>query len=379
MPALSFAELEAAATHALSLRELETEARTRLDPAVYDFFAGGADDELTLRENEAAFVRIDLLPRVLRGSGNPRLDGTLLGCRTSMPVVIAPTAFHRLAHADGERATARAAAAAGAIMIASMASTVAIDEVAAAAREAGGREASLWFQLFIQPDLGFTESVVRRAEAAGCTAIVVSVDSPVFGHRERDLRNGFVDLPEGMCCENMREVLPGGGLGPPRELAFSPDISWRHVDWLRRTTTLPIALKGVTHPEDARIAVRRGVDALIVSNHGGRQLDTVPAAIDVLPQVADAVGGAVPILLDGGVRRGTDVVKAIALGASAVGIGRPVLWGLAVGGAAGVTYVLELLRSEVDRALALCGCASVRDLDRSFVRPRRAEGRRWRS
>ena len=229
---------------ALSLRELEQQARERLDPAVYDFFAGGADDELTLRANEAAFARIGLVPRVLRGGGAPRLEVELLGSRASMPVVIAPTAFHRLAHPDGERATARAAAAAGTVMIASMASTVAIEEIAAATRPGP------WFQLYIQPDLGFTEAVVRRAEAAGCAALVVSADSPAFGRRERDLRHGFPDLPDGMCCENMRD-----GDGPPRRFVFTPELSWDHVDWLRATTTLPIALKGVVHPEDARLAV----------------------------------------------------------------------------------------------------------------------------
>ena len=358
----------------LSLREFESEARRRLDPAVYDFFAGGADDEITLRSNEAAFARIGLLPRALRGSAKRELEVTLLGCRASMPVLIAPTAFHRLAHPEGECATARAVAAAGTIFIVSMASTVAITEVAAAAREAAGTGPNLWFQLYIQPDLGFTEAVVRRAEAAGCKALVVTVDSPTFGRRERDLRSGFLDLPRGMCCENLREPLAGGAFGSPRKIVFSPEVSWEHIDWLRKATTLKIALKGVMHPEDARLAVGRGIDAILVSNHGGRQLDTVPAAIDLLPEIADAVGGSVPLILDGGIRRGTDVLKAIALGASAVAMGRPVLWGLAVAGEEGVAQVLEMLRSEVDRALTLCGCGSLRDLSRDLVRFPRREG-----
>lgn len=197
----------------LSLRELEAEAHRRLDPAVYDFFAGGADDEITLRANEAAFARIGLVPRVLTGSAKREIEVSLLGCRASMPILIAPTAFHRLANPDGERATARAAAAAGTIFIVSMASTVAIAEVAAAAREAAHAGPNLWFQLYIQPDLGFTEAVVRRAEAAGCKALVVTVDSPTFGRRERDLRSGLLDLPPELCCENLREPLAGGGLG----------------------------------------------------------------------------------------------------------------------------------------------------------------------
>jgi len=342
----------------LSLADLQARARLRLPDAVYDFFAGGADDEVTLRANEAAFGRIELIPRVLRGAASRDLGVHLLGSQSSMPVMIAPTAFHRLAHEDGERATARAAAAAGVVMVLSMASTVAIEDVANAAD--GG---DLWFQLGIQPDRDFTEALVRRAEAAGCTALVLSVDSPVFGHRERDLRNGFVDLPDGLCAENLRD--PSGRV---RRIEFVPELDWRDVDWLRELTALPIVLKGVAHPADADLAVHRGADAIVVSNHGGRQLDTVPAAVDLLPPIAAAVDGRIPVLLDGGVRRGTDVVKALALGAAAVGIGRPVLWALAVGGEEGVRQALELLRAELDRALALCGCGSPADVDRGLVR-----------
>ncbi len=377
----------------LSLRELESEARRRLDPAVYDFFAGGADDEVTLRSNEAAFTRIGLVPRVLRNgraahpalgaSGNvdPRVENrdlevTLLGCRASLPVLVAPTAFHRLAHPDGECATARAAAAAGTIMVVSMASTTAIEQVVAAARAVSNGQAPLWFQLYLQPDLGFTEAIIRRAEAAGCKALVVTVDSPAFGRRERDLRNGFVDLPAGMCCENMREPLAGGGFGRARQIAFSSGLSWKHIDWLRKTTALKIVLKGVMHPEDAHLAIRHGADALLISNHGGRQLDTVLPTIELLPPIVDAVGATVPLLIDGGIRRGTDVVKAIALGASAVAIGRPVLWGLAAAGERGVAQVLEMLRSELERALTLCGSGSLSDLSRDLIRFRRTEDQR---
>jgi 4-hydroxymandelate oxidase len=250
-----------------------------------------------------------------------------------------------------------------------MASTVAIATVAASARAAAGTvDPSLWFQIYIQPDLAFTEAIVRRAEAAGCKALVVTVDSPAFGRRERDLRNGFVELPDGMCCENLREPEGGSDTGRARPIEFAPELSWKHIDWLRGVTALPIALKGVMHPEDARIAVERGIDALLVSNHGGRQLDSVPATIDLLPAIAQAVSDRVPLVLDGGVRRGTDVVKALALGASAVAIGRPVLWGLALAGTEGVSRVLEMLRSEVEQALALCGCGSLHDLERSLAR-----------
>lgn len=344
---------------ALSLRDLEDEARRRLDPAAYGYFAGGAGDEITVMANELGFSRIGLVPRVLRGGGRRELQVALLGSRASLPVIVAPTAFHRLAHPDGERATARAAAAAGTIMIVSMASTVAVGEIAAAAPDA-----ELWFQLYVQPDRGFTEAIVRRAEAAGCRALVVSVDSPVLGRRERDLRNGFHDLPDGLRCENLLD-----GDGTVRSIEFSAELSWEDVDWLRAITDLPIVLKGIMHPRDARLAVRHGAAAIVVSNHGGRQLDTVPPAIDLLPAVADAVDGDVPVLVDGGVRRGTDIVKALALGAVAVGIGRPVVWGLAADGEAGVRRVLELLRAELDDAFALCGCAAPSDLERDMVRP----------
>jgi 4-hydroxymandelate oxidase len=350
----------------VSVRDFHAIARLRLESEVYDFIAGGADGEVTVAANESAYARIGLLPRVLRGaggaSGGPdRLAVEVLGCRLSYPVMIGPTAFHRLAHPDGELATARAAAKAGTVLVTGMTATVAIEEAAAAA---GG---DLWFQLYLQPDLDFTEAVVRRAEAAGCRALVVTVDSPVFGRRERDLRNGFDDLPPGLRCENMREPLPGGGWGTPRSIAFRPDLSWRDIEWLRGITALPIVLKGITHPSDARLAVEHGADALIVSNHGGRQLDTVPPTIALLPAIAEAVAGAVPLLLDGGIRRGTDVVKALALGASAVAIGRPALWGLAAGGEQGVYDVLDLLRDELERALTLCGCAGPADVDRGIV------------
>lgn len=347
---------------ALSVRELELEAQRRLDPAVYDYFAGGADDEITVRSNETAFAQIGLLPRVLRGAGPATLETTILGCHLSMPVLIGPTAFHKLANPEGERATARAAAAAGTIMVVSMASTIAIEEVAAAACNGEGGETSLWLQIYLQPDHCFTESLIRRAEAAGCSAIVVTVDSPAFGRRERDLRNSFNDLPSGMYCENLREPINGNGRGNVRQIVFSPDLSWKNIEWLRKVTELKIVLKGIVHPEDAKLAVRHGVDAVLVSNHGGRQLDTVPATINLLPAIVDAVDGRIPLLLDGGIRRGTDALKALALGANVVAIGRPILWGLALAGEAGVAQVLEILRSELDRAVTLCGCNSVNDL-----------------
>ena len=315
-----------------TIAEFEATARERLDPAHYDYFAGGAQDEITLRENE--------------------------------------TAFHRLAHPDGELATARAAARAGTILIVSMAATTAIEDIAAAAREVTP-DPGLWFQLYLQPDLEFTEAIVRRAEKAGVKAFVVTVDSPVLGRRERDDRNGFHDLPPGLVVENLRNIgenRSGGNASHVREIVMSAGLNWDHIAWLRSKTKLPVLIKGVLHAEDARLAVHHGVAGIVVSNHGGRQLDTVPATIDVLPEIAAAVGGAIPVLLDGGIRRGTDVVKALALGADAVGVGRPVVWGLAVGGREGVTRVLDLLRDDFDQALAMCGGRHPADLTPDQVR-----------
>ncbi|MBV2354921.1 alpha-hydroxy-acid oxidizing protein [Streptomyces sp. J2-1] len=353
-----------------TVHDFETAARAELDPVYADFIAGGAQDEITVRANQAAFRRLRLLPRVLRGSAERNLETRLFGGRADLPILLSPTAFHKLLNPEGELATARAAAAAGAVMIVSMASTVAVGEIADAARAAteGGQAPPLWFQLYIQPDPEITDALVRRATDAGCSALVVTVDSPVLGAGERNRRNGFHDLPPGLRCENLVD-LRDGERGHVRQIAMSPELNWEHVDRLRRTTDLPILLKGVLHPEDARLAVRHGVDGLLLSNHGGRQLDTVPATVELLPEIVAAVDGRVPVVLDGGVRRGTDVVKALALGAVAVGIGRPVMWALAEGGEKGVRRLLELLRDELDDALALCGASGPADLTPDLVRP----------
>ncbi|MEU6251503.1 alpha-hydroxy acid oxidase [Streptomyces sp. NPDC047043] len=349
-----------------TVHDFEAAARDKLDPVHADFIAGGARDEITVRANEAAFGRLQLLPRVLRGSAVRDLDVTLLGSRARLPILLSPTAFHKLVDPEGELATARAAAAAGAIMIVSMASTVAVGEIADAVRATDG-DAPLWFQLYIQPDPEITEALVRRATDAGCTALVVTVDSPVLGAGERNRRNGFHDLPPGLRCENLVD-LRDGERGHVRQIAMSPELSWEHIDRLRGVTDLPVLLKGVLHPEDARLAVRHGVDGLLLSNHGGRQLDTVPATLELLPEILAAVAGRIPVVLDGGIRRGTDVVKALALGATAVGIGRPVMWALAQGGEKGVRRLLELLREELDDTLALCGASGLGDLTPDLVR-----------
>ncbi|NUT46134.1 MAG: alpha-hydroxy-acid oxidizing protein, partial [Saccharothrix sp.] len=287
------------------LAELHDQARAVLDRVHYDYYAGGVGDEVVLAENEAAFRRLALLPRVLRGAPTRDLGVDLPGGRLAAPVLVAPTAFHRLAHPEGELATARATAAAGTVLVSGMAATVAIGDVVAAARSVAA-DAAVWFQLYLQPDEEVTRCLVRRAERAGCAALVVTADSPVFGRHRRDAEHGFHDLPAGLAAENMRD-LPGGPPGGTRDIEMSPSVSWAHLDRLRELTSLPLWLKGVLHPADAVLAVERGVAGIVVSNHGGRQSDLAPAAVEALPAVVDAVAGRAPVVLDGGVRGGGDV------------------------------------------------------------------------
>ena len=347
--------------------ELEADARGSLSEAAYHYYAGGAEDEVTLRANRAAFGRFYLRPRVLVDVGDVDLSIDLLGERLSMPVLLAPTAFQRLAHPDGEKASARAARAAGTLMVASTLSTTTVDDTAAAA------PGPLWFQLYVFRQREITRALVERAEAAGCTAVCLTVTVPVQGNRQRDNRTRF-RLPAELEMANFsglpQAVLPeaaGSGLDAFIGREFDPTLTWDAVAWLRSITRLPIAIKGIVTPEDASLAAEHGVDAVIVSNHGGRQLDCAEPTLLALPRVADAVAGRIPVLMDGGVRRGTDVAKALALGARAVLVGRPALWGLAAGGQAGVERVLETLRAELARTLALLGRPSVSALDRSAV------------
>ncbi|MGH3168917.1 MAG: alpha-hydroxy acid oxidase, partial [Trebonia sp.] len=289
----------------ITVREYEEAARDRLDPVHFDYVSGGARDEVTLRANEAGFARLGLLPRMLRGNEKRPLETRLLRSRAGMPVILSPTAFHKLMAPDGERATARAAAAADTILITGMAATVAVEDVIAASREAAGDAApDVWFQMYIQPRRDVTEALVERAARAGAAALVITVDSPVLGASDRNDRNGFHDLPAGMRCENMSGLATDVKDGHVRSIEMSAAMSWDHVSQLRAMTDLPVVIKGVLHPDDALLAIDHGADAIMLSNHGGRQLDGVPATIDLLPGMARAVGGRVPLLLDGGVRRG---------------------------------------------------------------------------
>jgi len=366
---------------ALTLHDLERLAAERLPAMAWDYYASGADDELTLTRNVEAYRRIALHYRVLVDVSTRELGTTVLGTPIALPALVAPTAFHRLAHPDGELASVRGAGDAATVFVLSTLSTTPVEDVIAAA------SGPVWFQLYVYRDRAITEALVRRVEAAGCTALVLTVDAPLLGRRERDVRNRF-GLPEGLVLANLTgaglDALPGSiddlalgapdssvaGPAPARSGSESglaayfaslldPSLSWADVAWLRSITRLPIVLKGIVRPDDARRAVDAGAAAIVVSNHGGRQLDTAPATIDVLPGIAAAIGGAVELYVDGGIRRGTDIVKALALGARAVLVGRPVLWGLACGGRDGVAAALAILRRELDLAMALCGCPSL--------------------
>jgi 4-hydroxymandelate oxidase len=344
----------------VNLAEFEALAAQRLERGAYDYYAGGANDEITVRENRAAFDRISLAYRVLVDVSHRSLATFVLGVEMSMPVILAPTAMHGMADVDGERATARAAAVAGVVMTMSSLASVSIEDVAAAAPAA-----PKWFQLYVYDDRAKTEQLVKRAYESGFRAIVLTVDVPILGRRERDLRNTFA-FPDDVTAVNLVDIGHGHGT-PAQVLLQDPSLSWDDLPWLASLAPLPLIVKGIVSADDAARAVAMGAAAVWVSNHGGRQLDTSVPTIDALPGVADAVGGRVPVIVDGGVRRGTDVVKALALGASAVAIGRPQLWGLAVGGEEGVRRVLELLRDELSLAMALCGSRTPAEIDRSLI------------
>jgi 4-hydroxymandelate oxidase len=353
---------------ALNVHEVERLARERLSSMAYDYFASGAHDEHTLRENVAAWTRVALHYRVLVDVSSRDAATTVLGTPVSMPVLVAPTAFHKLACPEGELATARAAARAGTVMVLSSLSNTAIEDVAAAARNA------LWFQLYVYRDRGATAALVARAEAAGARALVVTVDAPLLGRRERDVRNRF-HLPAGLFVENMTAAGHGdvglrdgeSGLAAYVAEKLDPSLGWKDIAWLRSITRLPVLVKGLVRPDDARRAIDAGASGVVVSNHGGRQLDGSPPTAAVLGSVADAVQGRIEVLVDGGIRRGTDVLKALCLGARAVLLGRPILWGLAVAGEEGAFGVLGGLREELDQAMALAGCARIADATRELL------------
>ncbi|MBP2231040.1 4-hydroxymandelate oxidase [Azospirillum agricola] len=352
-----------------AVTDYEAHAQARMTEQAWAYIAGGSADEITVRWNQEAFARLKLQARALPDVRDVDTRVALFGQTLAHPILLAPTAYHKLAHPDGERATVLAAAALEAAMVVSTQASVSLEDVAAEARSAQS-QAPLWFQLYLQADHGLSGALVRRAEAAGYRALVVTVDAPV-SLRNREQRVGFT-LPPGIEAVNLRgqpaPPAPGDARDALRHL-LATAAGWPDIAWLRGFTKLPILVKGITNPEDAERAVAHGADGVIVSNHGGRVLDTVPATIDVLPAIADRVAGRVPLLLDGGVRRGTDIVKALALGASAVLIGRPYLHGLAVGGAVGVAHVLTILRTELEVAMVLTGRPTLAAIDRTVLWP----------
>lgn len=345
----------------VALADYERLARETLDPAAWAYFSGGAADEITLAANRSAFDRLRIHPRVMAEMQGANTRVKLLGETLAHPILVAPTASHRLAHPEGEAATVLGAAAMDTPVVVSTEASVSLESLS------GTVGARLWFQLYLQQDRRFTLDLVRRAEQAGYRAIVLTVDAPVNGVRNREQRAGFA-LPPGIEAMNLR----GLSAPPPVATVFDPEYlaalpSWKDVETLRAATRLPLLLKGILSPGDARRACEAGADGIIVSNHGGRTLDTLPASIDALPRVVGAVAGKVPVLLDGGIRRGTDVFKALALGASAVLVGRPVLHGLAVAGATGVAHVLKILLTELEIAMLLAGRPTPGSIDRSAL------------
>jgi 4-hydroxymandelate oxidase len=340
-------------------------APARMSKMAWAYFDGGAGDENTMRWNLEAYSRIRLRPRCLVDVSKIDLRTRLLGLDLPFPILVAPTAYLRLVHPDGELATVRGANAAGAAMVVSTQSNTPLEEVAAAAT------VPLWFQLYVQPDRDFTRSLVLRAEAAGYQALVLTVDAPVLGIRNREDRIKFT-LPDGLERANLRGLAAAKGSQRPTGYgiysgALDPGVTWKDVDWLRSLTRMPVLLKGVIDGEDAARAVNAGVSGIIVSNHGGRTLDTLPPTIEVLPEIVAKVAGRVPVLVDGGIRRGTDVLKALGLGATAVLIGRPSVYGLAVAGADGVAHVINILRRELESAMALTGRTSIAAIDGSVI------------
>lgn len=347
--------------------DYEALARERLGEAVWAYLDGASGDELTAAENRAAFGRLWLRQRVLRDLSGGDTNVTLFGQQLACPILLAPVAFQKLFHPEGELATALAARATQTAMVVSTQASCTLEEIAAVGA------APLWFQLYIQPSREFTLALVRRAEAAGYRALVVTVDAPVNGLRNREQRAGFA-LPSGVQAVNLRGMpAPAQAAAPEGAVLLGTPLldtaaRWSDIDWLRSQTKLPILLKGIMDAEDARLALAAGVHGLVVSNHGGRTLDSQPATIDVLPEIAAVVQGRVPLLLDGGIRRGADVFKALARGATAVMVGRAAIHGVAAAGAPGVAHVLRLLRAELELTMALAGCPRLSAIDASALR-----------
>jgi 4-hydroxymandelate oxidase len=349
----------------VSISDMEAIAHARMEHMAWEYISGGAGDEITLRWNREAFDKIRLDTRVLRDVSNVDTKTSLLGIDLLFPVMLAPTALHKLAHPEGELATAKGAGDAGTAMVLSTMSSTSLEDVAKVATSPP------WFQLYVQKDKGFTKELVERAVAAGYKALVVTVDTPTDGARNRQERAKF-HLPPGVEMSNLKglKLESGAKVGTERHVFDSilpHQLTWKDIEWLQSLSKLPVVAKGVLNANDAEIAAKQGLGAVQVSNHGARQLDTTPATIDALPRIADKVGGRIPLILDGGVRRGTDVLKALANGANVVMVGRPIFYGLSTAGAAGVTKALNILRHEFEMSMALTGVTTIKEIDRSVL------------
>jgi 4-hydroxymandelate oxidase len=354
----------AAGAECICLADFEPLAKAKMAAQSWEYLCAGAGDEITVRWNEEAYRRIRLKPRILVDVSKLDTRVTIFGQEHAFPILLAPVAAQKLMHPDGELASARGASAAGATMVVSSFANTSLEDVAAVAKS------PLWFQLYAQTDHGFTRELVQRAEAAGYRALCLTVDTVTTGARNREARAAVKLLP----IPNFEKLkMPDGdvslhtGSQDVFKSVLDASMSWKEIDWLRSVAKIPLVLKGVLNPDDAELAVKHGVSGIIVSNHGGRNLDTLPATIDALPQVTEKVAGRIPVFVDGGIRRGTDVLKALALGAGAVFIGRPYVYGLGAAGEAGVTQVIRILQREFQMAMALTGRTNVANIDRSLI------------
>jgi len=330
----------------LNLFDFEKMAERKMTNMAFEYVASGAADEITVRWNRQAFDALKINPNVLNDVSKLDTTVSLFGHRLAYPILIAPTAYHKIMHPEGELATAKGAGKAKAIYVISSFTTTPLEEIKKVANE------PLWFQLYVRDDKEFTKNLVHKAEAIGCRALCITVDTPVGGARNRQARANF-KLPDGIIAHY--------------KVGEEPPITWKEMEWLISIAKIPVLLKGVLNPDDAEKAIKIGASGIIVSNHGGRNLDTVPATIEVLPRIVERVNKRIPILMDGGIRRGTDVLKAIALGANAVLVGKPICYGLGSGGAEGVAKALEILRAELEMAMRLTGRATIASIDQSLI------------
>lgn len=349
--------------------DFEAIARDRLTAMAFAYFVGGAGSEQTLSRNRSAWEALSIWYRVMVDVSNRSMATTLLDLPLSFPLLCAPTALHKMAHPGGELATVQACGAAGIPMVVSSLSTTAIEEICAAAKT------PVFFQIYIGHDRGFVRELVQRTERAGCAGFQLTVDTPVWGLREREMKTGFC-VPPGMRLANLERAGGGptghSGVGIAATLGWTitPSLSWKDLEWICGLTKLPVMVKGICRADDAVTAVRSGAKGIVVSNHGGRQLDGAPPTAEALPRITQAVASRVPVVVDGGIRHGGDIMKALALGATAVQIGRPILWGLAAAGEMGVRRVLEILSSDFDRVMALAGCPTIASITRDLLNPR---------